>query len=138
MNFALFALGCRQTVLQKIGSEEAWKRQMHYLAYKIHFEMVEQYNKGFLSGTTNRDLFVEQIVLCQMLGVVNCFDSKYLSLLIKWQHNSGCWKMPENDAPQDVRTQDVNEGTKRVIEKYYEQEDNILIRYLPIHCYLIG
>ena len=41
----------------------------------------------------NKDLFSEQAVICEMLGVRKCHDRKILQLIMKWQDKeSGCWK----------------------------------------------
>lgn len=45
------------------------------------------------SDEANKDLYTEQVLFCQMLGVDRCFDRKLMQLILKWQDKEiGCWK----------------------------------------------
>ncbi len=70
---------------------------MRSLGSNIYYQMEKMYTSNLKSNNVDKDLFAEQIVVCQMLGILECFDSKYLDMLLKWQDVSGCWKDNNHD-----------------------------------------
>ncbi len=91
--------------------------------------MRQKYSKGF-SADSFRDLFVEQVFVCQMLGIIECFDLRYLTLLIKWQEDSGCWNEPgKSDDKSDNKDNGEKENNEEgedgeFDEEEYEKEDS--------------
>ena len=79
--------------------------------------MQEQYKAGFAVESSGKDLFMEQIVVCQMLGVSECFDLKYVSLFMQWQDESGCWK-------EDREDDDLKQDTANNVIGFLEENRN--------------
>eukprot|EP00794_Sanderia_malayensis_P020340 gene20340-22342_t len=95
--------GCRSNVVEKLGSEDKLDEHMRYLGSNIFYQLDQHYNHGFLDDEGDKDLFAEQVVVCQMLGIINCFDSKYLKLLLEWQSAIGCWKEANDNDDGDSK-----------------------------------
>lgn len=41
---------------------------------------------------SDHDLFLEQTVVCQWLGIKDCFNRQLIARVLPWQHHSGCYK----------------------------------------------
>jgi len=96
--------GCRAQVLDKAGSDNGWENQLKFIGANIYHQMVETYTQRKTDDDEiGKDLFVEQIVVCQMLGVLQCFDSKFLDIILRMQDASGCWKQASKDEGNDAK-----------------------------------
>ena len=93
--------------------------------------MVKTYNqKKTDDNSVGKDLFAEQIVVCQMLGVLECFDVKFLNVVLNQQDASGCWKQPENEngdadpnlGEQEVITEDMKKGEPQEIVRFVQRK----------------
>ena len=85
-------------MLQRVGDDEQWQHQIRYLGANVYLQMMKTFNENLFSDEQiGKDLFAEQIIVCQMLGVVECFDVKLLEVILKLQDNSGCWKQKDQD-----------------------------------------
>ena len=100
----LLHLGCRAQVLDKIGNDDRWDHQIRYIGANIYYQMSTTFNQKMTDDDSiGKDLFVEQLVVCQMLGVLQCFDAKFLDIVLKMQDVSGCWKQTSKDEDNDAR-----------------------------------
>ena len=86
--------------------------------------MVETYTQRKTDDDEiGKDLFVEQIVVCQMLGVLQCFDSKFLDIILRMQDASGCWKQASkdegNDAKEVINMNVANKEEQQMVVRYF-------------------
>ena len=113
-------LGCRAQVLDKVGNDNEWENQIKYIGANIYHQMLATYEqKKTDDDSVGKDLFVEQIVVCQMLGVLQCFDAKFLDVILKLQDVSGCWKQAskdeDNDARELINTESVDKEEQQMV-----------------------
>ena len=119
--------GCRKQVLQRVGDDEQWQHQIRYLGANVYLQMMKTFNeKLFSDEVIGKDLFAEQIIVCQMLGVVECFDVKLLEVILKLQDDSGCWKQKAQDEGNQEEERDAR-GVKTIPDAADEQ------RGIPSH-----
>ncbi|GFN76825.1 upf0764 protein c16orf89 [Plakobranchus ocellatus] len=55
-------------------------------------EVREEYNGGHVD-MLRQDLFLEQVVLCGMLGFEDFFADEYITMILSWQYQPGCFSM---------------------------------------------
>ena len=111
-------------MLQKFGNDEEWQHKSRYLGANIYHQLLKTFQeKKTGDNEIGKDLFAEQVIVCQMLGVVQCFDTKFLSVILELQDPSGCWKQKNQDEGNDAR-----EVTGIPIKKE-EEEDTKIVRY---------
>lgn len=91
-------LGCRLEVLEKVGSDDKWLHHIRSIGANIYHQMSETYQQNKVEDDEiGRDLFFEQVIVCQMLGVLECFDTRFLDIILRLQDTSGCWKQTDQD-----------------------------------------
>ena len=112
-------------MLQRVGDDEQWQHQIRYLGANVYFQMMKTFNeKLFSDDQIGKDLFAEQIIVCQMLGVVECFDVKLLEVILKLQDNSGCWKQKDQDQSNEEEEARDARGVETIPGTVEEQQGN--------------
>lgn len=103
---------CMSDVEMRYG----YKKDAHftYLGSQILSQMTELYQKG-VQTAEDRDLFLEQGVVCKWLGIDSCFNLEWLEAALTWQDPSGCIReTQENDEDEEEENMaDENDDTKR-------------------------
>lgn len=130
--------------MQRVGDDEQWQHQIRYLGANVYLQMMKTFNENLFSDEDiGKDLFAEQMIVCQMLGVVECFDIKLLEVILKLQDNSGCWKQKDQDESNEEEARDARgveaspgaaDEQKGIPDHENEHDSQVVVKYV---CFIV-
>nr|KAI8753403.1 UPF0764 protein C16orf89-like [Biomphalaria glabrata] len=72
-----------------------------------------------------QDLFLEQLLLCSLVGFQEFFQEKWIRLVLSWQKPRGCYGMPASLMKVEAELTRVQEDEKHLLQLLTEEAEKI-------------
>ena len=117
--------GCKKVLVERLkssNSEMNLERVYDRICASMYPQMVEFENIKKHNYNYERDLYMEQAMVCGSMGYYEFLSVKRLKKILKWQKRSGCFGDPDDESKKETIPSRDNEVKKtlNLEEKLYD------------------
>ncbi|BFZ18774.1 hypothetical protein BsWGS_21813 [Bradybaena similaris] len=114
--------GCLREIQKYLGKGNATviRDVQRDICRKIYAEAKNEENNGSVA-VLSQDLFLEQSVLCAILGFQDFVRANWIRMVLGWQTAEGCFAMPHGLVAVQDELNDVQESQRQLIELLNEE-----------------
>ncbi|RUS72884.1 hypothetical protein EGW08_019358, partial [Elysia chlorotica] len=102
------------------------RKEERKLCTNILGEVRSEFNHEFNNvDMMQQDLFLEQTVLCGVLGFEDFFQDQYIETVLSWQYPTGCFAMSPSLAPKALDPEPVRTAVRKLMRSLRREAQDI-------------
>ncbi|XP_025091335.1 UPF0764 protein C16orf89 homolog [Pomacea canaliculata] len=90
----------------------------------IYNEVLREVKDGAVD-ILNQDLFLEQVMLCGILGYEDFVQRDWIEMVLKWQRPNGCFSLPKYLVAMEKKIEDNNAAEKKLLKDLQDEVEMI-------------